>query len=508
VVIGTRTRFDTMRSPKGHAGHDRAWDVVVIGAGPAGSAAAGHLASRGFEVLIVDRDSLPRGKLCGSCLSIAAVREVHLLRDACRTHADIADMSSGAGFLEGLGGVPLGHVRLAAAGATARIAMPGGMVLSRDRLDSALLGLAIASGRCEFLPRMRCERITEFESSEQEGAGGTLAGVVVRLTDASGAGHDVRCRLAVVATGLADHVRIVTVQGTGVTRFPGGGLARFPISGLTRSASGTRAAGRRIRPGSRVGVGTVLPAGLELCDHPAVAGLPAGELVMAVGRDGYCGVVRLEDGRLDLAAAVDRASLARISAGGLARLPVGGLARAGSVPGDSPPASVVTTILREAFGLGEHAGNALATTLTASAWRATPSLSHTTPLVAGATGRVLRVGDAAGYVEPFTGEGIGWALASGRLLADAVTAPASDGAAAASDGAAAALVSPGIAAARTIESHARHFGRRYARCGRVARGLRMPVLVRAAVRAAGLAPWAARLVSAAVVGADRREAGA
>ena len=31
--------------------------------------------------------------------------------------------------------------------------------------------------------------------------------------------------------------------------------------------------------------------------------------------------------------------------------------------------------------------------------------------------RVLAVGDAAGFVEPFTGEGMGWALVTGRAAA-------------------------------------------------------------------------------------------
>jgi len=448
--------------------HDRTWDVIVVGAGPAGAAAAIHLAHVGLDVLIVDRESLPRGKLCGSCLSIAAVREVRRLFDSGRPSAGT---TSGDEFLERLGAVPLECVRLAAGGTTARIDMPrqpagripGGMVLSRDRLDAAVLGLAIDSGRCRFLPRMNCVRIVEHD-----GDAAPDARVVVRLTDDAGVGHDVRCRLAVVATGLADHVRIMSGQAG---------------EAAPRGSRSSRA-GRRVRPSSRVGVGTVLPAGLEPCSHPAVVRLPPGELVMAVGRAGYCGIVRLEDGRLDLAAAVDRTSLTRTD----------------DRSRTSAPATVVTGILGEAFGLTGRARTELSAILASAAWRATPPLSHTTPLVAGTTGGVLRVGDAAGYVEPFTGEGIGWALASGRLLAAAVTTPPVGDAPAM-------LLPPGIAVARYTKAHARHFGPRHARCGRVARGLRMPVVVRTAVRAAGLAPWAARHVATAVVGASRTEAG-
>jgi flavin-dependent dehydrogenase len=43
-------------------------------------------------------------------------------------------------------------------------------------------------------------------------------------------------------------------------------------------------------------------------------------------------------------------------------------------------------------------------------WLGTLPLTRRTPRPAGH--RVLVVGDAAGYVEPFTGEGMAWALAT------------------------------------------------------------------------------------------------
>ena len=50
------------------------YDVVVVGAGPAGSAAAYHLASGGASVLIVERKRFPRHKVCGDVLTPRAVR--------------------------------------------------------------------------------------------------------------------------------------------------------------------------------------------------------------------------------------------------------------------------------------------------------------------------------------------------------------------------------------------------------------------------------------------------
>lgn len=53
------------------------WDVIVVGAGPAGSMAALDLAEAGLRVLMVDRHAFPREKVCGDALipdAIAVLR--------------------------------------------------------------------------------------------------------------------------------------------------------------------------------------------------------------------------------------------------------------------------------------------------------------------------------------------------------------------------------------------------------------------------------------------------
>jgi geranylgeranyl reductase family protein len=56
-------------------------DVLVVGAGPAGSSAAYHLARHGVDVLMVDKAVFPREKVCGDGLTprgVAALQRMHV----------------------------------------------------------------------------------------------------------------------------------------------------------------------------------------------------------------------------------------------------------------------------------------------------------------------------------------------------------------------------------------------------------------------------------------------
>ena len=61
----TRTPADT-----------QAADVIVVGAGPAGSSAAFHLAQAGVDVLLLEKAAFPRDKVCGDGLTPRAVRQL------------------------------------------------------------------------------------------------------------------------------------------------------------------------------------------------------------------------------------------------------------------------------------------------------------------------------------------------------------------------------------------------------------------------------------------------
>jgi menaquinone-9 beta-reductase len=300
---------------------DTSWDAIVIGAGPSGAMAARRLSLAGARVLLVEKKPFPRPKVCGACLSPLALAELEL---------------AGLGSLvASLGGRELGEFHLRFRGRSLRIPLSGGSAVSRERLDAALSTSATQAG-CHFRD-------------------GTLA-VVDRGPD--GSLHVRLTRQGHVAQAVARTVLVA--------------------SGLNRSvAQADEMPQTEIARGSRVGAGCRLA--------PAPASYGDGTIFMALGAGGYVGIVRVEDGSLNLAAAFDAALIQRCRTLGAAAIEV--LACAGAPRID---------------GLAD------------AHWQGTPALTrHTRPLC---QDRLFVLGDAAGYVEPFTGEGIAWSLAQARAI--------------------------------------------------------------------------------------------
>ena len=56
----------------------RTCEVLIVGGGPAGSAAARKLAQRGVDVLILDKETFPRLKLCAGWITPEVVNDLEM----------------------------------------------------------------------------------------------------------------------------------------------------------------------------------------------------------------------------------------------------------------------------------------------------------------------------------------------------------------------------------------------------------------------------------------------
>src|SRR4029453_16380288 len=109
-------------------------DGLIAGGGPAGSIAALVLARAGARVLVVDRETFPRDKLCGDTLNPGAIR---LLASLGLTGGPLETAKPPAGMIV-TGGRKSVEARY-----------PGqqaGLALTRTDLDAWLLDQAIAAG--------------------------------------------------------------------------------------------------------------------------------------------------------------------------------------------------------------------------------------------------------------------------------------------------------------------------------------------------------------------------
>ena len=374
----------------GGAGQPRvdAVDAVVVGAGPAGALAARGLALGGASVVLVERRSLPRRKVCGACVGPVALGVLGEV---------------GLGDLPGrAGAIALESMRLVAPGRRqATIRLGGGVAWGRPEMDASLVREAAEAG-------VRVWSEARARIGPEEGAARI---VEVRR---QGSVRVLRARVVVDAAGL----------------------------GGTPSARGATGGAERVTPDARIGLGAGIAAGggLRVGRGPTEP-LPPGRVDMVVGPSGYVGIVRLPGGALNVAAAVNETVLR-----------------------SEGPDGAVARILGEAGAVLE--GDAV------DSWKGTPPLTRAPERVAGP--RHFLVGDAMGYVEPFTGEGMGWAMASAQavvpLALRAVTA-----------------WDPGLELAWEQYRNG-SLSRAKALCRTIAWGLRRPVLVRMAVSAMSVAP--------------------
>ncbi|MGH2400747.1 MAG: FAD-dependent oxidoreductase, partial [bacterium] len=110
-------------------------DVVVVGAGPAGTASAADLAARGFHVVLVDRAAFPRDKPCGDYCNPGAAELLNEIG------ALTSVMAAGAGSIDSM-------TVVAQDGSSFVQQFPKGrgLVIRRERLDALLLHRAALAG--------------------------------------------------------------------------------------------------------------------------------------------------------------------------------------------------------------------------------------------------------------------------------------------------------------------------------------------------------------------------
>jgi menaquinone-9 beta-reductase len=220
----------------------------------------------------------------------------------------------------------------------AQVKLPGGHSLSRNYFDQALITAAVSAGAI-FEPGVTAKVLTQNPDCSE--------------VQISGKNHSqiLQGKITIVADGLSGHA---------LDQIPG-----FEVS---------------VADDARFGCGITFPSTSSFYE-------PA-RIYMACHRAGYVGLVRVEGGKIDIAAALDR------------------------------------TYIRENDGLAEGVANILRdckmplpverSEFFESHWRGTDSLTRNRRKISAK--RIFVIGDSCGYPEPLTGEGIAWALESAESV--------------------------------------------------------------------------------------------
>ncbi len=331
-------------------------DVVVVGAGPAGSAAAHYCAAAGLDVLLLEKGAFPRDKICGDGLTPRAVAE--LVRMGVPTPAD-------EGWIRNRG------LRVVSAGRPWYFPWPElsaypnyGLAKARLSLDQTLAQHAQGTG-AKLLER------TAVTGPLLDERTGRVVGVRARRADENGrrTGEHVTYRAPVVIAADGVSSRLATAVG----RHP---RADRPLGVAVRTYYRTpRHADEWME------------SHLDLWD-----GVPGKSNLLP----GYGWIFALGDGTVNV-----------------------GLGSVSSTPARRSASTVdykqlFETWMRHAPADWEFAP---ANRLGPVRGAALPMGFNRSPLYSKG---LLLVGDSGGMVSPFNGEGIAYALQAGRLAADAV----------------------------------------------------------------------------------------
>jgi geranylgeranyl reductase family protein len=368
-------------------------DVVVVGGGPAGCAAAISLARAGRGVTLVDKATFPRDKCCGDGLTTAALRELEAL--GLDPGAVPSWTAVGAAWVRSPSGRTVGFPLPHGQGVFAAIA-------PRAELDAALLDVARAVG-------------VKVHDGHRFSGAATVHDDRITL-DVDGLGP-IEARYAIAADGMWSPLR--KALGLATPGYLGEWHAfRQYVDGVTGPAR----------------------------DHLWVWFEP--DLL-----PGYAWSFPLPDGRVNLGF---------------------GVRRGGARQGDE--LARIWSELRSRPHIAEALGPHVAAHGPPKAWPIPARADRA--ILSGGGGRVLLVGDAACATDPLTGEGIGQALLTGRLAADAISR--------------AGATEPAAAAARYRVGVAREWLADHRMASMLSSVIRHPLGTRVAVRVAGSTAWTRR----------------
>lgn len=162
-------------------------DVVIVGAGPAGSATARLLAELGHDVILLDRHRFPREKACGDCLSAEATRLLQRIGLLDRVLAVRPAHLRGWRIV-----APAGHDFVGTFSDTRPNASSHALSIRRALLDAALVDGAREAGARFVAPVQVTDLLRDGH--------GRVTGVRVRAVD--GEPLTLRARLTIGADGL------------------------------------------------------------------------------------------------------------------------------------------------------------------------------------------------------------------------------------------------------------------------------------------------------------------
>ncbi|QOQ39302.1 NAD(P)/FAD-dependent oxidoreductase [Trueperella pecoris] len=323
-------------------------DVIVVGAGPGGAATAHYLAQNGVDVLVLEKSTFPREKICGDGLTPRAVGEL---------------IRMGISLPEEEGWVRNYGVRAYGAGHMIEVPWPElasmpswGSANRRVNFDELLIKRAVASGA----------RLRE---------GITVTGPIV---------HEKSGRVVGVRARNADRSQEMTFSARFVV--DAGGVAARLATAAGREKNMSRPMGVAYRTyfESPLASTDMMESWLELwAGKPGQSEqLPGYAWAFAVGE----GLINVGLGSLSSTAKPSGVDHRKVFSQWLANTPV-----EWQMNPDTQRGPIRGAALPMGFNRKPHYAAGLAL-----------------------------VGDAGGMVSPFNGEGIGPALVSGRLVADAI----------------------------------------------------------------------------------------